>query len=88
MSDVRMIQSKIADLEAIRREHLAQASAQRANAQRFRAQRDRPSNPSRAYEHQRECDQKAADAERDADSNTRSAERVLNEIRGLQAYLR
>ncbi|MFS0795110.1 hypothetical protein [Microbacterium sp. 1P10AE] len=88
MSDTGLIKHQIADLEAIRKEHLAQASAQRANAQRFRAQRDRPSNPSRAYEHQRECDQKAADAERDADSNTRSAERVLNEIRGLEARLR
>jgi len=88
MSDAGRIRSQIADLEAIRRSHLDQAQRQRANAQKHRAQRGRPSDPSRAFEHERECDRRAAEADRDADSNTRSAESVLNKIRGLERFLR
>jgi hypothetical protein len=88
MSDAGRIRSKIADLEAIRRSHLDQAQRQRANAQHHRSQRGRSSEPLRAFEHDRECERRARDAEHDADSNTRSAERVLNEIRGLERLLR
>lgn len=88
MSDAGRIRSKIADLEAIRRSHLDQAQRQRANAQHHRSQRGRPADASRAFEHDRECERRATEAERDADSNTRSAERVLNEIRGLERFLR
>ena len=88
MSDKTRLLSRKADLEAIRRANLDRARDLRDSARRYRADRDRPSNPTRAYEHQRECDQKGAEAERQADRSDREAENVLNEIRGLERAIR
>lgn len=83
MSDKARLLHERANLEAIRVANLERARDRRNDARRFRADRDRPSNPTRAYEHQRECDAKASAAERDADNAEREAEKILNQIRGL-----
>lgn len=88
MSVEGQIRANIANLKAIRESHLSNAVDQRAKARGYRAQRDNPSQPTRAYEHRQECDRKADAAERDADTSTRLAEGVLNEIRGLESRLR
>ncbi len=88
MSDEARIRNQIKNLEAIRTASLGDARQKRGDADRVAAKRNNPPNDLRAYEHQRECDEKAARLRRDADSADRNAERLLKEINGLKSYLK
>lgn len=88
MTDKKHIESRIRDLRAVldgclanERDHLRQAA-------NYESRRNSPPSPTRAYEHAREMEKKAAEARSSAANQQREANRLRNEIRGLEAELR
>jgi hypothetical protein len=87
MSDRNFLLRKKADLEGIRVALLENAAEARTKADRAAQDRDRPRDPTRAYEHAKECDRLRDAYRRDAERRTRDAESKLAEIRGLERQL-
>jgi hypothetical protein len=88
VSDKTRLLHEKANLEALRQGHLESARDYRLQADQLRRNRDRPSDPTRALEHQRDTDRRADQAMRDADRADREAENTLNAIRGLERSIR
>lgn len=88
MSDRSRIEAEIRQRRAVLEGCLANERNALRQAADYQARRDRPSSPTRAYEHAQEMDRKAAAARSSAENQRREADRLRNEIRGLEAYLR
>ena len=87
MSDTARLRAQLQILEARRQAHLENARFYRNQAARARALRDRPPDPTRTYEHQREMDARAQRLEADAERSAREAELTLVEQRGIEHAL-
>jgi hypothetical protein len=87
MSNNARIKSQILDLKAMRTAVLEGADQDTRKADQLLRKAGSPPRPQDAYEHRRSCESEAARLRRSADSARRNAERINNEIRGLERYL-
>ena len=87
MSDRSRVEEEIRDITSRRQEQLNAERDYLRQADDYRSRRDRPSDPSRAFEHQREMDAKATEARRQADKARQFAASADREISNLRSQL-
>lgn len=88
MSDRSRVQEQIRVVTSRREEHLNAERDYLRQADDYRSRRDRVSDPTRAYEHQREMDAKAGEARRQAGKSRQFAASAEREISNLETQLR